>query len=65
MLQERSERCSHEEEVVTATEAKRLEDGCKTHWGARRLWCEKSWNPTSATAAASGSAPERGVGDKK
>ena len=24
--------------------AKRLEDGCETSWGAKRLWCEMSWS---------------------
>ena len=31
-------------QVVTATGAKRLEDGCETSWGAKRLWCEMSWS---------------------
>ena len=29
-------------QVVTVTGAKRLENGCKTSWGAKRLWCEMS-----------------------
>ena len=35
-------------QVVTATGAKRLEDGCETSWGgggAKRLWCEMFWSP--------------------
>ena len=34
-------------QVVTATGAKRFEDGCETSWGgggAKRLWCEMSWS---------------------
>ena len=27
-------------QVVTATGAKRLEDGCEPSWGAKRLWCD-------------------------
>ena len=29
-------------QVVTATGAERLEDGCETSRGAKRLWCEMS-----------------------
>ena len=36
--------------VVTATGAKRLEDGCETSWGAKRLWCEMSWSRLSLSA---------------
>ena len=35
-------------QVVTAMGAERLEDGCETSLGAKRLWCEMSWSRPDA-----------------
>ena len=37
------------EQVVTATGAKRPEEGCETFLGSKCLWCEMSWNVNTAS----------------